>query len=283
MENEIVNYSVLIAGTLVVAIISATFIRKILGMMVNRYSKFLKVDPTNFSFIKNSVGIIIYTIALIFIFQKIPYLKSIGNALFAGVGIITAAIGFASQKAISNMVSGIFILLFKPFKVTDIVEINDNHKGIVEEITLRHTVIRNFENRRIIIPNSIIAEETLINSTLFDEKILKHVVFSISYDSDIDLAIKIIQEEALKHHLLIDNRTPEEIKENVPEVVVRVFALSDFSVDLKAYVWAKDNRDAFVMMCDLYKSVKHRFDTEGIEIPFPYRTLVFKNNPQNGN
>jgi small-conductance mechanosensitive channel len=258
-------------------------LRKLLGVFIEKYSERLKTDPTNFSFLKNSIGFIMYTIAFIFIFYKIPYLKSIGAALFAGAGIVTVVVGFASQKAFANIISGIFILIFKPFKVTDIIELLEGHIGIVEEITLRHTIIKDYENRRIVIPNSVISEATIINSNIQDEKIRKHIIFSISYNSNIDLAIKIIKEEAMAHPLIIDNRSKKEKKEQQPIVVVRVVELADFSVNLKLYVWCKNNDDAFVLKCDLLKSVKERFDKEGIEIPFPYRTIVFKKENQHGN
>jgi len=86
----------------------------------------------------------------------------------------------------------------------------------------------------------------------------------------------IIRDEAQNHPLLIDNRTTEEISNNTPVVVVRVISLSDFSIDIKAYLWAAQIGDAFIMSCDLLKSVKERFDREGIEIPFPHRTIVYK-------
>ncbi|MCF8227984.1 MAG: mechanosensitive ion channel family protein [Bacteroidales bacterium] len=218
----------------------------------------------------------------IFIFYKIPYLKTHGAALFAGVGIAAIVIGFASQKAFANIISGIYILIFKPYKISDTIEFKNGLKGVVEEITLRHTVIINYEARRIIIPNSVISDETIINSSIQDEKIKKHVVFSISYDSDIDKAISIIQDEAAKHPLCFDNRSAEDIKNNVPRILVRVVSLGDFSVDLKAYTWAKNNDEAFVLHCDLLKSVKQRFDREGVEIPFPYRTLVYKKDLKKG-
>lgn len=66
-------------------------------------------------------------------------------------------------------------------------------------------------------------------------------------------------------------------------VIVRVIELADFSVNLKLYVWSRNNDEAFVLKCDLLKSVKERFDREGIEIPFPYRTIVFKKENENGN
>lgn len=143
-------------------------------------------------------------------------------------------------------------------------------------------MIKDYENRRIIIPNSIISEETIINSNIQDEKIRKHIEFSISYDSNIDKAIDIVHDEVLRHPLLIDNRTKEEIAMNKPCVVIRVISLSDFSVDLKAYVWTAGNDNAFILKCDVLKSVKERFDREGIEIPFPYRTLVYKKDLRDG-
>ncbi|MBN2789862.1 MAG: mechanosensitive ion channel family protein [Candidatus Delongbacteria bacterium] len=280
MNNVNLYYILLVVITLSIALIVTLILRKIINVFINKYSEKLKTDPTNFSFLKNSISFIIYSLAIIFIFFKIPYLKSIGTALFASAGILAVAVGFASQKAFTNIISGIFMLIFKPFKIGDIVELPDSREGIVEEITLRHTVIRNWESQRIIIPNSIISEETLINSSITDEKIRKQVLFGISYDSNIDKAIDIITEEALKHPLTIDKRTKQEKKNNDPVVVVRVVGLADFSVNLKAYIWTANYGDGFVLKCDLLKSVKERFDREGIEIPFPYRTVVFKKDLQ---
>jgi len=282
MTKETINYIILISASLSFAFVLTFMLRKILNIFISRYAKKLKTDPTNFFFIKNSVGFIIYISAIIFIFYNIPYLKSFGAALFAGAGILTVIVGFASQKAFSNIVSGVFILIFKPFRILDTIEFKDGQKGMVEEITLRHTIIKDYENRRIIIPNSIISEETIINSNIQDEMIRKHIEFSISYDSDIDKAIGIILKEAQAHPKVVDNRTKEEIDEGEPFVIVRVVALSDYSVDLKAYVWASGNDDAFVLKCDLLKSVKHCFDSEGIEIPYPYRTIVYKKDLKDG-
>ena len=277
MNKETLSYILLVVITFSIALVFSIIFRKILSLFIAKYTKRLNADATNFSFIKNSIGFIIFTSALIFIFYKIPYLKAIGAALFAGAGILAVIVGFASQKAFSNIISGVFILIFKPYKISDTIEFKDGQKGVVEEITLRHTIIKDYENRRIIIPNSVISEETIINSNILDEKIRKHIVISISYDSNVDKAIKIIKEEAQNHPLLVDNRTKSEIENNDPVVIVKVIALSDFSVDLKAYVWTNGNDDAFVLKCDLLKSIKYRFDNEGIEIPFPYRTIVYKN------
>lgn len=118
--------------------------------------------------------------------------------------------------------------------------------------------------------------ETL-NFRIDDPKVCEYVEMGNSYDSDVDLAMKIMREEALKHPSYIDNRTPQERAEGVPTVRVRLIGFGDSSVNLRAYVWVNDPVSGFLLRFDLYKSIKKRFDEEGIEIPFPYRTLVFKN------
>jgi len=269
-------YGALVLGTLLIAIVLSIVVNRLMKLFIIKYSERIKVDPTNFSFLKNSVSFIIFTVALIFIFLKIPYLRALGTGLFAGAGIMVVIVGFASQKAFSNIISGVFILIFKPFRVNDMIEFLDGTRGIVEEITLRHTVIRNFENRRIIIPNGNISEDTIINSTITDAKIRRHITYGISYDSNIDKAMSIIQEESMKHPNFIDNRTAEEKKKGAPPVLVRLVALADFSVQLKAYVWSNSNAESFALQCDVMKSVFERFNNEGIEVPFPYRTVVYK-------
>ena len=277
MNNSYFYYGALILGTLLFAFILSFILRRLLNLIIVKYSERLKADPTNFSFLKNSVSILIYSLAIIFIFLKIPYLRTLGTALFAGAGIIAVVIGFATQKAFANIISGIFILIFKPFRVKDTIEFLDSTKGVVEEITLRHTIIRNFENRRVIIPNGNISDDTIINSSILDQKIRMHIVFSISYDSSIEKAIAIIREECMNHPDYLDNRTKEEKQNNNPAVLIRLIELSDFALNLKAYVWAKDNATAYALKCDVLKSAFDRFNKEGIEVPFPYRTIVYKN------
>ncbi len=171
------------------------------------------------------------------------------------------------------------MVVFKPFGVNDRITIKDSLRGVVEDITLRHTVIRDLENHRIIMPNSVISQEVLINADYRDECICRFIEIGISYGSDIDLAKRIMEEEALAHPLHIDARSPEQVAAGKKEVVVGVVALQDSAVLLRAWVWAANQADGFVMQCHLLESIKKRFDQEGIEIPFPPRPLVFKNTP----
>jgi len=276
---KLTTYLIIPLAILVLATIISNVFRAFMHRYFERSSRLLHVDPTRYKFFKNAVSFIIYLVAVTIIFYTIPELKTIGMSLFAGAGILAIIIGFASQAAFSNIISGIFIVTSKPFRVGDFIKISDEFIGTVEDITLRHTVIRNNENRRIIIPNAVINNQTIINSNIVDEKVCSLIEVGISYDSDIDKAISIIQDEVMKHPLALDNRTEEEIAQGTPQVVVRVMGFGESSVKLRGFAWAATPLNAFILRTDLYKSIKKRFDAEGIEIPFPHRTIVMKNQP----
>lgn len=258
------------------AILIARVLNFLMNRSIKRQAARLKFDPTNYNFIKNGVSVAIYVVAAIFIMRTIPGLEKISNSVLAGAGIMAAAVAFASQQALANVISGLFIVAFRPFSVGDFIKVGTDHLGTVEDITLRHTVIRNPENRRIIIPNSIISSETILNSNITDEKVCMFLEVGISYSSNIDLAIKILQEEAMKHPNFLDNREPEQIENGIPPVVVRVLNLGEYSIDLRAYVWAENPGAGWDLKTDLLKIIKERFDQEGVEIPFPYRNIIIQ-------
>jgi small conductance mechanosensitive channel len=265
---------------LAIAFIVSRLLRLIIGRFFRAAAKKLKVDPTRYNFFKNAIDFIVLLVAAIVIFRSIPAFKEIGTTLLTGAGVLAAIVGFASQAAFSNIVSGVFLVIFKPFSVGDRVKIGTLYSGDVEDITLRHTIIKDFENRRVVIPNSVIGNETIINSTLNDERVCMFVDFNISFDSDVDTAIQIAQEEALKHPLCIDGRTTDELIKSEHQVMVRTIAITDFAVQIRAYVWAKNAIDGFELKCDLHKSIKRQFDKAGVEIPYPYRTILYKNEQQ---
>ncbi|MCF7798526.1 mechanosensitive ion channel family protein [Candidatus Woesearchaeota archaeon] len=260
--------------------IVAKIVSAVLRRYMNKSAKYIKVDKTHFAFMRHFVSGAIYLVGFGIAVYTIPSFQKLAISLLAGAGIFAVVIGFASQAAFANIVSGIFIAIFKPFRVGDTIQVGTN-LGIVEDITLRHTVIKNFENKRIVVPNTIISEEVIENRNLVDEKICKHIVVGISYNSDLEKAMKLLQQLAQKHPLCIDYRTPADKKNKKPKVSVKVIGLGDSSVDLKAWVWTKNASDAFELGCDIYRDIKLLYDKEGIEIPFPHRTVyVRKDKPK---
>ncbi|MEX0723396.1 MAG: mechanosensitive ion channel family protein [Gracilimonas sp.] len=269
---------ILIGVIIFLTIIIASVTTRIINLMIKRNQKEEdNEDVTNLVFFKRSVAVLIYLTGISFAIYMIPQLRVVAASLLAGAGLFAIAIGFASQAALANVIGGLFIVIFKPYKLGDRIQVRMDLTGVVEDINLRHTVIRNFENKRIIIPNSVISNEVVINSNYEDNKICKWIDMGISYDSDINLAKKIMKEEVLKHPLFVDNRSEEQVEDGEEIVPVRVIMMGESSVNLRAWSWANNPPDAFVMGCDLLESIKKRFDAEGVEIPFPHRTLVYKN------
>lgn len=271
-------YAIFIA--IVVATLAIGYIvNKLLLRLIKSSTEEMKNDPTNYVFLRRIVLGIIYVVGLALAIYTVPSLRTLANSILASAGILAVALGFAAQHALSNIISGVFIVIFKPFKINDRLQVQ-THMGVVEDISLRHTVIRNFENKRIIIPNALISDEIVINSDFMDDRICRWIDVGISYNSDIDLAKNIMMQEVLAHPLHIDVRTPEQIEEGIPEVIIRVILLGESSVNLRAWAWAEDQTNGFIMSCDLYESIKKRFDREGIEIPFPHRTVYLQRDTQ---
>lgn len=261
---------------LAIAFVVTRILRFILGRFFKRAAVKLKVDPTKYNFFKNASDFLIYLLAIIVIFRSIPALSTFGTTLLTGAGILAAIVGFASQSAFSNIVSGVFLVIFKPFSVGDRVKIGQLYQGDVEDITLRHVIIKDFENRRIVIPNSVISNETIINANLVEDKVCMFIELGIALDADVEQAIRIIQEEAMKHRFYLDNRTEEEKNRGDHPVIVRVMGFTDLAMQLRAYAWANNANDGFDLKTDLHLAIKKRFDNEQIEIPYPRRVLINK-------
>ncbi|MRT16091.1 mechanosensitive ion channel family protein [Vitellibacter sp. q18] len=233
-------------------------------------------DPTSFKFLRYVAVIGIYTTGVLFALLAFPSLKGVAQTALGGAGVIALIAGVASQEALANLVGGVFIISFKPFRIGDVIKVTDTMVGTVTDITLRHTVIRNFENKMIVIPNAIINKEKLINYDLGELKICERIEFQISYESDLDLAKKIMQEECENHPLVIDNRSEIDILDGQPKVRTALISINESTLTVRAWTWARNYGDAFNLRCDILESVKKRFDNEGIDLAYPHRTIVFK-------
>lgn len=269
---KLVSYLGFLAVFTIVAATSTNmwFKKSILRKIKNKY------DPTSFKFLRYVAIFAIYFTGILFGLLAFPSLRGVAQTALGGAGVIAIVIGVASQEALANLVGGVFIISFKPFKVGDLVKVTDTMIGTVTDITLRHTVIRNFENKMIVIPNSIINKEKLINFDLGELKCCERIEIGISFDSDIDLAKKIMQEECENHPLIYDNRSLLAKKNGDPIVKTAVLAINDFSITIRAWAWGKTFEDCFELKISVLESIKKRFDKEGVELPYPSRTIVMK-------
>ena len=266
------HIAIYIVGVLIISWLFSIFFRLLIVTSL-KYSKSDRYKNTSLQFLKNSIKFFVVMIAVVFIITTVPALKSKAAFFFSGAGILAAIIGFAAQAAISNLIAGLFIVIFKPFRVGDYIKLDENRMGIVEDITLRHTVINNFENKRLIIPNSIISTESVLNHTIEDSHILSFNNFKLGLFADIDLAKKIIEEEALKLNGVIDYRTPTEVLTTASQLEIRLVGVFESHLLLRAYVWVHNPLQEFKIKCALNEAVHKRFIKEGVEMPVPLRKI----------
>ncbi len=172
-------------------------------------------------------------------------------------GALAFAIGMALQGSLAHFASGILLLTFKPYRVGDLVEIGGGKTGKVEEIQIFNTVLSTLDNKRIIVPNSVVTNNVITNISGQDT-IGVELTFGIGYNDDIDKARNIILNVGKECKYILDE----------PAQAVVVSELGDSSVNLATRPFVKSEHywDTYFFM---QENVKKAFDREGISIPFP--------------
>jgi small-conductance mechanosensitive channel len=204
---------------------------------------------------------------LVFYFGAIIILISILNDfgfkishLLGAAGILGIAIGFASQTSVSNIISGFFLIAEKPFAVNDIIKIG-NTTGVVLSIDTLSVKLRTFNNQFIRIPNETLIKSEIINITKFPIRRVD-LNIGVAYKEDIGKVRSVLLDVAHKNPLCL----------NEPEPVIILSGFGNSSVDIFFGIWAS-SQDYLQLKNTITEEIKHRFDAEGIEIPFPHLSL----------
>jgi small conductance mechanosensitive channel len=180
--------------------------------------------------------------------------------LLAGLGVAGFIIGFALQETLGNFASGMMILLYRPYDIGDLVEVG-GVLGKVDKMSLVSTSLATVDNQLIVIPNNKIWGDVIKNVTAKDVRRVD-MVFGISYTDDIPKAEAIL-EDILKSHDKVLSQ---------PESMVKLHTLNASSVDFVVRPWVNVD-DYWDVYWDVTRTVKLRFDEEGVSIPFPQRDV----------
>ena len=254
-----------------IAILINKVVDKLIDRTVRRKRK--KNVTTLLMFIKKVKKLIIYSLMLLMIMGQFETFHKFSVTLLSGLGIGSVVLGLAAQESLKNFFGSFALVIGDAFEVGDFIECTSlGVSGTVEDITMRHTIIRTINNRRIIIPNSQLNSYTIENFNYSDNENMKLVDFTISYESDVDKAMNIIKEEMKKMY----HPNPKGKNKDVEFPKVRVASWNDSSLTLRAWVWGKDNGETFENMYNLNYIIKKRFDKEGIEIPYPHVVTIKK-------
>lgn len=261
--------------SIILIIVISVVLNKIIDKLIDRTirKKRKKNVTTLLMFIKKVKKLIIYSLMVLMIMGQFEAFHKFSITLLSGLGIGSVVLGLAAQESLKNFFGSFALVIGDVFEVGDFIECVDKGvSGTVEDITMRHTVIRTINNRRVIIPNSQMNSYTIENFNYIDNENVKLVDFSISYESDVDKAMKIIKDEMKKLY------KPNEKGKNkdVEYPKVRVASWDESGISLRAWVWGKDNGEVFENMYKLNYVIKKRFESEGIEIPYPHVEIVKK-------
>jgi len=180
--------------------------------------------------------------------------------LLAAIGAAGFIVGFALQGTLSNFAAGIMILVYRPYDVGDLVDIGGTF-GTVEAMTIVSTTLRKLDNQKVIVPNNKIWGDIVTNVTGTSKRRVD-MVFGIGYSDDMAKAQKILEEILANHEAILKD----------PEPIVRVHELGDSSVNFVVRPWVETD-NYWDVYWDVTRSVKERFDAEGVSIPFPQRDV----------
>jgi small conductance mechanosensitive channel len=258
--DQLIVFSTTYGLKIIGAILILIFGRMAAGLarrIVRRLLVKSNTDETIISFVASLVFILVMAFAVVAALAKF----GVQTASFVAVlGAAGFAIGLALQGSLANFASGVMILIFRPFKVGDLIDAA-GVRGIVKEIRLFNTELSTLDNVKIIVPNGKIYGDVIKNLTGYDIRRID-LEFGIGYSSSIQTAYDAIQAILKEDTRILPDPMPQ----------IAVAELADSSVNFVVRPWVKTD-DYWDVRFDLTRKVKETFDSQGVEIPFPQLTV----------
>ncbi|TKB08355.1 mechanosensitive ion channel family protein [Desulforhopalus sp. IMCC35007] len=256
LQPLVISYTGKAVAALLIFLIGKWIARKITNVLI----RLMKVRSVDLTLIKFLEGILYYALLTSVIIAAAGQLGIKTTSFLAVLGAASLAIGLALKDSLANFSSGIMLILFRPFKVGDVVTVG-GESGKVEAISVFSTILNTGDNQKKIIPNGAISNATITNITANPTRRVDLVV-GIGYDDDI-LEAKTTLEEIMA----ADNRILAS-----PAPVVAVSALGASSVDLVVRPWVK-TEDYWDVYFSLNEKIKLTFDEKGISFPYPQQDV----------
>jgi small-conductance mechanosensitive channel len=258
MESE---YTAWVLARFALTLLATLMVSRFISLLWRIFEK----NTIHQKFIKNVLKITVWFTGIILAFSWFPQFTMAAGTLLAGSGIAALMIGFAAQESLGNAFNGMFISMFKPFEVGDRVHfVNAGITGFIEDITIRHTVIRTFTNSRLIVPNSTVNKEIIENSHYHNPQASSFIDVTVTYDSDVDAAREIMARVLGEHPEFTDTRTAEQ--QANPKVPVFVRSLGIYGVELRASMWTSTVTVNFSASSDVRLRLLREFRAAGVKL-----------------
>ena len=264
LENKILP-KILVTFIIIVATI---ILIKLINSLLSRWEKIFihrleKKEPaiiasteTRITIIRRIINSSIYFFAIIFFLLQFEAVRNIGTGLLASAGVAGIIIGMAAQNTLSNIMGGIYISFAQPVRLNDAV-IFENDFGWIEEISLMNTIIRTWDNRRIVAPNNVLVNKVIQNWTIKDPTLLGIVMLYVDYTCDVDKVKKWVQE--------IVSQSPYSTKERV--AAVQVVDFTEKSMVLRILGKGPDAPNTWNLRCEIREKLIQKFKQEGMPLP----------------
>lgn len=212
-----------------------------------------KLDKSVLTFITSFVSI---TLKVLLLITAFAYIGIPMTSMLALIGSAGVAIGLALQGGLSNIAGGIMLLVFRPFKVGDYISDNSD-EGTVEEITIFYTILRTPDNKKVVIPNGTLSNDTITNYSAHPKRRLD-IDFTVGYDSNIEKVIEILKTEI--------NKQEKVLKEE--EIFARLTKHDESALVFTTRIWV-NQEDYWTVKFNLLENIKKSFDKNNITIPYP--------------
>ena len=258
--NTLLNLSLNVIIAVIVLILTIT-ISKLAKVWIKRIGlKYKNLDDTLFIFLSNIASIVIQVFGIIFILQRFGFETTSIVALLGAAGL---AIGLALQGTLSNFAAGIMLIVRRPFKQGDFIEVAGT-MGTVKEISVFTTELASLDNLQLIVPNGQVWGSTITNYSIYDKRRLD-LRFGVAYDTDISFV-----EALINKVLTVDARVHDN-----PKPLVKVDSIEGNIVSIMVRVWC-DASDFFMLKLDLITKVKSELDNNSIQPPIPTSKIISK-------
>jgi len=245
----------------ILTIVIGYIVIKILVKIIEKFFDKVDFDRATETFVENGVRVVLWIVLIIILLANLGVNVS---ALIAGLGIMGFIVGFALKDTLGNLASGFFILFYKPFRVGDYVRMG-GVKGTVKKVGIAACTISSPDKIKITIPNNKIWGGVIENFSGSKIRKMYDLQVGISYNSNIDKAIKIIKDILKK-----DKRV---LKDPKPQIVVRSLGDNSVNIAIRPSMKKEDYWDVYF---DTIKKIKEEFDKNKIGIPFPQRDVWIK-------
>lgn len=259
----------------IIILLATVLIAKIVENRMVKYGshlqKGMRMDVTKMTMLRHMSVSVIYILGFILILYTIPELKALSSTILLSVGVLSLVIGMAAQDTFGNIISGIALVFFHPFRVGDLITVGTNY-GRVTDVNLRQTTMLTPDNRYIMIPNSALNKETVINWTYDDTLVRWSCKIPISHNSNIDRAREIMLEEARKNQFVLSKEILERKHVNFSEDVrARVSDVTPLGVIILLDFWVDDRDNAVPAEYAIREAIQKRFyDDPDVATPLPH-------------